>query len=304
MAKKFDLDAYKKSIEVSDTPLKEYDIVELNDALKAVLGLKGIYLGTVNQIFGLSDSGKSSLVYHIMAQAQKQNVLPILLNTEGKISLERMQSMGVDPSNMILEQVTYLEEIFARIDRFVADIGNGDLPTNIIILVDSIGNSLSIDSVKENKDGTSEVGGALMKAARVLREKMRVFSHKINNTRKVSSKYSAGLVFVNHCYHTPSLMPGLPPTLTPYGGDGIYLASSLVVRTKKVKNLYATVGGKKMGWGIISKLHIDKNHLSNVTNSGEFIITADEIIPNEPGAIEEYKERHRDSWKDATIEVE
>lgn len=301
---KFDLQEYKKSIQLADTPLKKDAFVVLNDALQAVLGLPGFGLGHITQIFGLSDSGKTSLVFHAAAQAQKLGILPVLIVTEGKVSWDRAKAMGVDPDGCVVETAQYLEEIFTKIDRIVSDVGSGKLPMNVMIFVDSIGNTVSVDSVKENKDGTVELGGAMMRAARVLRERMRVFSHKINNTRKVSSPFYVGLTFVNHAYKQPPQFPGGPTTLVPYGGDGIYLASSLVIRTKKAKSLKAIVNGQEKGFGIISKITVDKNHLSDVSNSGEFVITASEILPNTKECIDEYKSQHKTEWANIKIDSE
>lgn len=300
--KKFDLAEYKKSIQVADTPLKKDSFVVLNEALQAVLGLPGFALGHVTQIFGLSDSGKTSLVFHGAAQAQKFGILPVFIITEGKISWDRAKSMGVDQDNCIVEQAQYIEDIFTKIDRIIADVNTGKLPMNVMIFVDSIGNTVSLDSVKENKDGTTEQGGAMMRAARVLRERMRVFSHKINNTRKVSSPFSVGLTFVNHAYKQPPTFPGGPTTLVPYGGDGIWLASSLVIRTKKVKALKATVNGQDRGFGIVSKVTVDKNHISNISNTGEFVIVSDNIIPNDDKTLKAYKDEHRSEWENVKFE--
>jgi len=298
MTRKFNLQEYKKTIKSSDTPLKEDKFIALNDAIQAVLGLPGLPLGHVTQIFGLSDSGKTSILFHAAAQAQKQDILPVFIISEGKISWDRAKMMGIDENDCIVEYVSYLEEIFKKIDRIVSDVNSGRLPTNVMIFVDSIGNAVSVDSVKENKDGTFEVGSAMMKAARVIRENMRIFSHKINNTRKVSSPYYVGLTFVNHAYRQPPQFPGAPTTLVPYGGDGIYLASSLVIRTKKARTLKAISKGSQFGFGIVSKLSVDKNHITNISNSGEFIIVSDSIIPNDKEALDDYKEAHKNSWHD------
>jgi len=300
--KGFDLSEYKKSIQVADTPLKMDLYVQLNTALQSVLGLPGLPLGHITQLFGLSDSGKTSLVFHAAAQAQAQGILPVFIITENKVSWDRAKAMGVDVDNCIVEHAQYLEDIFTKIDRVTSDVVMGKLPMNIMIFVDSIGNTVSVDSVTENKDGTVEMGGAMMKAAKVIREKMRVFSHKINNTRKTTSPFSVGLVFVNHAYKQPPQFPGGPTTVVPYGGDGIYFSSSLVIRTKKAKTLKAVVSGQEKGYGIVSKITVDKNHISNATHSGEFVVTADTIIPNEKSALDAYKEARKSEWMALKIE--
>lgn len=302
MSKKFNLNDYKKSIQTNDVPLKSDTYVVLNDALQQVLGLPGLPLGHITQIFGLSDSGKTSLVFHTAAQAQKIGVLPVFIITENKVSWDRAKLMGVDVDNCIIEHAQYIEDVFVKIDRIVSDVSSGKLPMNVMIFVDSIGNTVSVDSVTQNKDGTVEQGGPMMKSAKVLREKMRVFSHKINDTRKTTSPFYAGLVFINHAYKQPPAFPGGPTTVVPYGGDGIFFSSSLVIRTKKNRALKAIVGGQEKGYGIISKISVEKNHITNVSNSGEFVITANDIIVNDKEAIEEYKKNNKDSWQNVKIE--
>jgi len=35
--------------------------------------------------------------------------------------------------------------------------------------------------------------------------------------------------------------------------------------------------------------------------AGEFVITSDAFLPNEPSAIKEYKDTHRDMWGEAQV---
>jgi len=277
---KFNLEAYKKSIQAAETPLKPNMYVELNSALQAVLGLPGLPLGHISQIYGMSDGGKSSLAFHAAAQAQKQGIMPVFIITEGKVDWNRAAAMGLNKEEAITMDATYLEDVF--------DAGSGILPTDVMIFVDSIGNTLSRASVTTNKDGTSEIGGAMMKSAKVIRENMRVFTHKINDTRKVSYPFFVGLTFINHAYKSPPAFPGGPTTEVPYGGDAIWFSSSLVIKTKKIQKLKATVNKEQKIFGIVSKLQVDKNHLSNTSNMSEFVVVAGDIIPNDPEAIKDY----------------
>lgn len=304
MSKKFDLQAYKAKIKVADTPLKKISYIQLKEAMQEVIGMPGLPQGHILQAYGPSDSGKSTLAFHIAAQAQKQGILPIFIITENKVDWDRAASMGVDLDNCIRSNAEYLEDMFTQIDSYMVDHSRGDIPLDIVIIVDSIGNTISQDSVKINKDGTSELGGAMMKSSKVIRENMRVLSHKINNTRKISSPKYASLVFVNHSYKKPPSFPGGPTTDVPYGGDGIYYCSSLVLKLSKGKRLDAIVQGQKRKFGLVSKISVEKNHISDVSNVGEFIITADEILPNEKGAIEDYKSRKKDGWAFDAITTE
>lgn len=297
MSKKFDLDAYKKTIKVADTPLKQDQFIVVNDCLHSVLGLPGIPLGHITQIYGMSDTGKTSLMFHIAACAQKQGIMPVMIITEGKVDWDRAALMGFDKDSAIVnEGVEFLEDAFDFIDKITSDVSMGELPQDVMIMWDSVGNTLSKDEVEKKEDGTWEKKSTMMKAAKVISERMRITSHKVNATRKVSYPKSVGLIVLNGAYTQPPAFPGGPSLLVPYGGNAIWFRSSLVLKTQKTKKLKATKNGQDLGFGIISKITVDKNHLTNTANVGEFVITADEIIPNEKTAINNYKDVHKDQW--------
>lgn len=302
MSKKFNLDQYKATINVASTPLKKDEFVVLNEALQAVLGMPGIPLGHITQIFGKSDTGKTSLMFHAAAKAQEQGILPVVIITEGKVDWDRAAQMGFDKDSAIVnESCEYLEDAFKFIDKITADVSMGELPQNVMILWDSVGNTLSKDEVIQNKDGTIEKKSTMMKAAKVITEAMRVISRKINDTRKISYPKSVGLMILNQAYTQPPQFPGGPSKLVPYGGDSIWYRSSLVIKTSKIKKLKAIKDGKDLGFGIVSKIVVDKNHLTNIAHEGDFVITANSIIPNEPGALKDYKEANKADWNAATI---
>jgi recombination protein RecA len=296
MSKKFDLQKYKATIKATELPYKKQEFIKTNEALQEVMGLEGIPLGHILQVYGPPNGGKTSLALHVAGQAQKQGVLPIFVITEDKLSTERASAMGVNLDQAIICHATYVEDIFKHIDTFMVDQSKGELPMDILFIVDSIGNTISETSVTINKDGTTEVGGAMMKVSKILRENMRIMSHKINDTRRVNSPKTATLLFINHSYTKPPAFPGAMSTDECYGGSGISYAASIIIKVKKSKMLKATKNGKDVTFGILSKLSVEKNHINGVSNSGEFAIVPDDLIANESGAIKDYKDRASDSW--------
>lgn len=302
MTKKFDLAKFKESIKVAEVPYKKDEYIEINEALQLVSGLQGIPQGHCVQIYGPSNGGKTTIALHMASQAQKQDIIPVFVITEDKLSLDRAAAMGVDMEQAIMVNATYIEDIFSEIGKLLALQASGDLPKDLLFIVDSIGNTISRDSVKVAKDGTMETGGAMMLAAKRIRENMRIYSHKINDTRKINSPHFSSMVFINHSYTKPPAFPGAMSTDVPYGGDGIYYASSLVIKVKKAKQLKAVKDGQDVSFAIVSKIAVEKNHINGISNSGEFVITADSIIPNDPEAIKAYKSENSDSWGKFEIE--
>lgn len=303
MAKKgFDLDSYKKTVEVNNVEKKPEKFIVLDECLQSVIGIPGVPLGHITQVFGKSDTGKTSLLFHAAAQAQKQGILPIFLMTEGKVDWSRAEKMGVNVKECIInEECNFLEEAFTFIDKIVSDVSMGELPMDTIILWDSIGSLPSKDEVKTNDDGTSEKKPSMMRAAKAIRENMRIIQRKVNVTRNVSYPKSVGLMVLNQAYTQPPSFIGGMSKLVPYGGDAVWYAASAVWKMSGKGKLSAKKDGMDFDFALVSKLSVEKNHISDLAMAGEFVITADAFLPNEPSAIKRYKDDHRDMWGEALI---
>jgi RecA/RadA recombinase len=81
-AKAFDLEAYKKKIKQREVVYKKDSFIPVDECLQEVLGLPGIPRGHITQVYGKSDTGKTSLLFHLAAQAQMAGELPIIYITE------------------------------------------------------------------------------------------------------------------------------------------------------------------------------------------------------------------------------
>jgi RecA/RadA recombinase len=306
MSKKFDLEAYKSKIKEREVTYKPDSFIPVDECLQAVLGLPGLPRGHVVQVYGKSDTGKTSLLFHLAAQCQANNELPIIYITEKKVDWERAKAMGFDKNGYALVEESYstLEEVFEDILNKLAEQAREELPKRIVFFWDSIGNTLSEDEFTDDKEGNREIKATMMKAAKVIKGYLRHLGPKINETRKVEVPYDATIIFLNQAYMTPPPPGsyGIPGKLTPYGGDGIWYASSLVIQTKKTGKISAKVDNVEKKFGTKSKFTIEKNHINGIEQSGEFIITPNSIIPDEPKAIKLYKEENRDQWSDVELE--
>ncbi len=304
--KKFDLDAYKKKIKAREVEYKKDSFIPVDECLQAVLGLPGIPRGHVTQIYGRSDTGKTSLLFHLAAQCQAQGELPIVYITEKKVDWDRAKLMGFDKDGYAIVEESYatLEEVFEDILLKLAEQARAELPKRIVFLWDSIGNTLSKDEFADDKEGNRDIKATMMKAAKVIKGYMRHVGPKVNDTRKIETPNDATLIFLNQAYMTPPPPGsyGIPGKLTPYGGDGIWYAASVVIQTKRIGKLEAQVGGIKKKFGTRSRVTIEKNHINGIEQSGDFVITPTSIIPDEAKAIKSYKDDNKDSWGDVELQ--
>jgi len=300
--KKFDLDAFKQTLELAPLEEKDPKYIVLKPELQACLGLPGFPMGDIVEIYGDSDTGKSSLMLEAAASAQKQDIFPVCIIVEKKYREDRAIAMGFDPENAIVNlKCKTLEDVFEFCDSIIASVNKGKLPYDTMIFIDSIGSINCRAARIDKKDGTTELKNVHQQNAKVISEHLMVLSDKIGDTRYNTSNHYVGLVMLNHVYVEPPKFPGGMPTNRPRGGKKIKYVSSLQIETKKKKELSAIVNGNKVAFGIISQINVKKNHINSVKNSGDFVITKSHIFANEPGAIDDYKKENRDTWGEAII---
>jgi RecA/RadA recombinase len=309
MAKKFSLKDFKETIQVTKAEYKKDKFIELDDCLQEVLKLKGFPLGHITQCYGKSDTGKSSLMFHSIAKAQQQGILPVVIISEGKVDWNRARAMGVQYTGdlpedqqqedfiIVEENLKYLEDIFDFIDnKIINNVMTGKLPYNTMIFWDSMGNSISEKSVKIDKDGNREVKNTHMQAAAIKSERLTLLMDRVNDTRKINYPYSVGAFVINHVYTGQPAYAGAPAPEIVKGGNKVKFTASLMIKTQLVSKLEAIKDGSKLKFGMISKISITKNHINGQEYSGEFVITSDKFLPNDAKKIKDYKDENKDKW--------
>lgn len=305
MVKKFNLKDFKDSIKVTPAEYKKDEFVVLDECLQEVLKLPGIPLGHITQVYGKSDTGKTTLMFHAAAQAQKQGILPVIVITEGKVDWDRAAAMGFDKENAIVEEnLKYLEQIFDFMDnKIINNVMDGTLPYNVMIFWDSMGNTLSEKSIKINKDGSREIKNTHMQAAAIKSERLSVLMDRVNDTRKINYPKTVGAYIINSVYNgTPAYQGAAVPEIVK-GGNKVKYTASLMIKCKLVSKLEAVKDGRKLKFGMISKIGVTKNHINGEEYTGEFVITPSKILPNDSKAIKNYKDEFKDTWGDAEIVI-
>ena len=306
-SKEFDLAEYKKTIKDREVQYKPNSYIPVDPCLQEVLALDGIPKNHVTQVYGKSDTGKTSFMFHLAAKCQETKELPVIYITERKVDWERAKRMGFDKEGYALveENFSTLEEVFEDILDKLAQQGRGELPKNLVFLWDSIGNTVSKDEFKEDTSGNVDIKATMMKAAKVIKNYMRHIGPRINNTRKSDCPCNATLIFINQAYTAPPPPGSMFSKLTPYGGEGIWYAASLVIQTKKIGKIEAVVGGITKKFASKSRFTIEKNHINGMEQAGDFVITPTSIIPNDAKAIKKYKEENKGNWASSeNVELE
>lgn len=302
LSKKFGkLSEYKAKMNFKDVKYKNQEWINMSPAFKEVTKLPGIPTGHIIMNYGKSDTGKSTMALEAAAFAQQQKILPVFIITENKFSFKRGETMGVNFDDTIVHgNVATIEEGCRYVKELLDAQEKGELPHDLLFIWDSIGGTPSEKELAKKEDGES--GGGMMVTARVIREEItRYLGPRINATRNESFPYTSTLMFINHAYTAPPSMPGAPPSLIPYGGDGIYYVSTLVFRTGGIvgrsSKVTATKAGDEFAFALKTDLIVQKNHITNVSTSKAKILCTDHgFILDNKESIAEYKKQYAADW--------
>jgi hypothetical protein len=287
LKKKFNgLSEYKAKNNIREIEYKPQEWLNMSPAFKDITKLPGLPLGHMLMNYGKSDVGKTTMLMEAGAFCQTQGILPVLVLTENKFSWSRAEKMGlIKDEAIVFDGIQTIEDGVDRCVEIIRDQEKGNLPYDLFFLWDSIGMTPSKAEWNSQQEDGSKTG--MMVTARVLREKFtRFLAPMINQSRKKEYPYTNSMLVVNHAYTAPPKPPSTISTIEPYGGDGIYLASSLVFRQ----------GGIMSRSSKITALVVEKNHVTNVAAYGNVCCTDHGFILDTKDSIDEYKSSYRDGW--------
>src|SRR5947199_5905767 len=88
-------------------------------ALDLALGIGGVPRGRIVEIFGPESSGKTTLVYHVIAEAQNLGGICAFVDTEHAIDPIYAKRIGVDVDELLVSQPDYGEQALEIVDVLV-----------------------------------------------------------------------------------------------------------------------------------------------------------------------------------------
>lgn len=293
--KTFSITDYRQKLDIEEVIYKEDEWIPLGRAYQDTTQLPGIPMYGVTMVYGHPDSGKSTLALEAAKGAIDNDILPIFINTEKKFNWGHALEMGISQEDMLyVDSIEEVEDITKFVRDRLKDQREGNLPTDILVIIDSIGN---VVSKAEREAIEKEADGAIMKTAKVLTQQIhRVIEKQISATKRADFPYSASLLIVNHAYEGT-----IANTLTPYGGKGITKAASLIVRMGGILSnstkVYATKEGVNVSFAIKTAIVIEKNHITNISVKDKILCTAHGFVRDTTADLNNYKKEHRSDWE-------
>ncbi len=143
-------------------------------SLDIALGVGGVPRGRIVEIFGPESSGKTTLVYHIIAQAQALGGICAFVDAEHSIDPIYAQRIGVDTDELLVSQPDYGEQALEIVDVLVRS-GAVD-----VVAVDSVA-ALTPRVELEGQMGETQVG----LQARLMSQALRKLAGNLNRAKTV-----------------------------------------------------------------------------------------------------------------------
>ena len=216
--------------------------------LDIALGVGGVPRGLITEIYGNEGSGKTTLAYHLLAQAQRLGGTAAYIDAEQRMDPTYAQAVGVNLDALLISQPQTGEQALDIADILVR---SGGLD---IFIVDSVA-ALVPRAEMEGEMGDTHVG----LQARLMSKALRKVAYSIRQSNTVG-------VFLNQIREKVGVMFG-NPEITP-GGRALKFWASVRIELRRVESL-------KRGTDIIggrSRARVTKNSVAPPFRRSEFEI--------------------------------
>jgi recombination protein RecA len=140
-------------------------------SLDLALGIGGVPRGRILEIFGPESSGKTTLIYHILAEAQKLGGVCAFIDAEHAMDPLYAQRIGVDIDELLVSQPDYGEQALEIADMLIRSSAID------VVAIDSVA-ALTPRAELEGQMGDQTVGVQ----ARMMSQAMRKLAGNLNRT--------------------------------------------------------------------------------------------------------------------------
>jgi recombination protein RecA len=186
-------------------------------SLDVALGVGGLPRGRIVEVFGPESSGKTTLVYHVIAEAQRRGGICAFIDAEHAMDPAYAKRIGVNIDELLVSQPDTGEQALEICELLVR---SGALD---VVAIDSVA-ALTPKAEIEGEMGDTHVG----LQARLMSQALRKLAGTLNRTDTIC-------LFTNQLREKIGVMFGSPETTT--GGRALRFYASVRLDIRRIETL-------------------------------------------------------------------